>query len=83
MERWASAIREVGVLSSAAGEKGQKLPVLTLESEIAFDNPQDQQAFAQELSALTRAFTDCSESTSSGATRFVRREASYPKLPDP
>ncbi|MEE8109234.1 MAG: helix-turn-helix domain-containing protein [Gammaproteobacteria bacterium] len=82
MERCASAIREVGVLSSAAGEKGEKLPVLTLESEIAFDNPQDQQAFAQELSELIAALIDRYGSTSSGATRFRFLVASYPKLPD-
>lgn len=82
MERCASTIREVGVLSSVAGKKGEKLPVLTLESEIAFDNPQDQQAFAQELSELIAALIDRYGSTSSSAIPFRFLAASYPKLPD-
>lgn len=82
MERCASAIREVGVLLSAAGKKREKLPVLTFEWEFAFDNPQDQQAFAQELSELIAALIDRYGSTSSGARRFRLLAASYPKLPD-
>ena len=82
IERCASAIREVGFLLSAAGENGEKLPVLTLESEIAFDNPQERQAFAQELNELIAALIDRYGSTSSSATPFRFLAASYPKLPD-
>jgi len=76
------AIREAGVWSSTAGKNAKKLPMLTLESEIAFDNPQEQQAFVQELNALIVALTDRYGSTSSAATCFRLLAASYPKPPE-
>lgn len=44
----ARTIREVGTLREAATEAGKKLPTLTLETEIRFASPADQQAFAEE-----------------------------------
>ena len=79
--RCARAIREVGVLSADAGKDGKKLSMLILESEIAFDNQQEQQAFAQELNELITALADRYGSTSSGATRFRLLTVSYPKPP--
>ncbi|MCH8959688.1 MAG: helix-turn-helix transcriptional regulator [Proteobacteria bacterium] len=82
VESCARTIREVGVLSSAAGNDGEKQPMLTLDTEIAFDNAQEQQAFAQELNELIAALVDRYGSTSSGARCFRLVAASYPKPPD-
>ena len=80
--RCATAIREVGVLTMDAESVGEELPTLTVDSEIAFDNPQEQQAFVQELSELITALVDRYGSASSGARRFKFLAASYPKLSD-
>ena len=76
----ATAIREVGVMSLDAESVGEKLPTMSVDSEIAFDNPQEQQAFAQELNELIAALVDRYGSSSSDARRFRVFAASYPKL---
>ncbi len=76
----ATAIREIGVMSLDADSVGEKLPTMSVDAEIAFDNPQEQQAFAQELSELIAALVDRYGSSSSDARRFRFFAASYPKL---
>lgn len=45
----ARTIRDVGLLRQAAAEAGKGLPTLTLETEVRFSSPADQQAFAEEV----------------------------------
>ena len=82
VEQSARTIREIGVLSADAASGGESLQAVTLDSEIAFDNLQDQQAFAQELSELIVALVARYGSDSSAARRFRVLAASYPKPSD-
>ncbi|MCZ6561108.1 MAG: helix-turn-helix domain-containing protein [Gammaproteobacteria bacterium] len=80
VEQSARTIREIGVLSAdAAGE--EQVQAVTLDAEIAFDNLQEQQAFAQELSEIIGALAARYGSDSPVARRFRVLAASYPKPP--
>lgn len=48
----ARTIQEVALLREAADQVGKRLPTLTLETEIRFASPADQQAFAEEVLAF-------------------------------
>ncbi len=45
----AKTVREVGTLQNRALEAAKKLPTLTLQTEVRFASPTEQQAFAEEL----------------------------------
>ena len=75
----ARTIREIGQLAGDEAEAGRKLPSLALDSEVAFDNPDDQQAFSIELNEMLAALVARYGSASPGATRFRLVAAAYPK----
>jgi DNA-binding transcriptional ArsR family regulator len=47
----AELIRDVATMRAAAAREKKKLPTLTMQSEVRFATPEDQSAFAEELSA--------------------------------
>jgi DNA-binding transcriptional ArsR family regulator len=48
-------LRDVPILQERAAEAGKKLPTLTVETEVRFASPQDQSAFAAELTQAVAA----------------------------
>lgn len=67
----ARTIREVGVLEEAARAAGKRLPTLTLEAEIRFASPADQQAFAEEaVEFFTRMASRYHDEASEGGRSF-------------
>jgi biotin operon repressor len=44
-------VREVGALARAAADRGQRLPTLSIDTEIRFRSPDDRAAFADDLTA--------------------------------
>ncbi|WP_432498470.1 ArsR/SmtB family transcription factor [Kineococcus gypseus] len=44
-------VREVGALARRAGESGERLPTLSVDTTIGFRSPADRAAFAQDLTA--------------------------------
>ena len=81
VEQSARTIREIGMLSAAADAVDEQIQAVTLDAEIAFDNLQEQQAFAQELGEIISALVARYGSDSSAARRFRVLAASYPKPP--
>jgi hypothetical protein len=47
----ARALNDMAALSRAAADRGKRVPTLTLETDVRFATPADQQRFASELAA--------------------------------
>ena len=45
----ARMVRDLGILQAGAAKAGKRLPTLTLETEVRFASPEEQSAFAREL----------------------------------
>ena len=75
----ARTIREIGQLAGDETEAARKLSSLALDTEVAFDNSDDQQAFSIELNEMLAALVARYDSASSGARRFRLVAAAYPK----
>jgi len=51
----ARTLRDMPILQARAAQAGRKLPTLTLETELRFASPEDQSAFASELTQAVAA----------------------------
>jgi hypothetical protein len=78
----ARAIRDVGELRRLADEAGQKLPTMTLETELRFGTASDRNAFAKELSdAVAHLIVKYHDGSSPGGRSFHLMLAAYPSIP--
>lgn len=75
----ARAVREVAELSELARAANKKLPTLSLDSVVSFDNAEDQEAFAQELTELLAALVSRYDSDGQNARQFRLLSACYPR----
>ncbi len=80
----ARVIKDVSILRERAAKAGKKLPTLTLQTDVRFSSPEQQNAFAEELSTfvarLTAKYHD--ESAPDGRLfRFVT--GAYPAVMQP
>ncbi|HEX9892965.1 MAG TPA: helix-turn-helix domain-containing protein [Gemmatimonadales bacterium] len=75
----AQVIRDVASLRDQADTAGKKLPTLTLQVDIRFASPADQQAFAQELSEdVARLTAKYHDDQAAGGRRFRFISGAYP-----
>lgn len=78
----ARLIQEVAALREGADRAGQRVPTLTLQSEIRFASPEAQRAFAAELTrAVAAIVARYHDETSPGGRRFRLMAASWPVPP--
>ena len=54
----AQTMRDVGLMQEKASRAGKKLTTLTLQTEVRFDSPDDQTAFARELASSLKRLTE-------------------------
>jgi DNA-binding transcriptional ArsR family regulator len=80
----ARAIRDLAELRQLADEAGQKLPTMTIESELRFSSAADRNAFAKELSdAVAHLIVKYHDSESPEGRAFHLLLAAYPSIPAP
>ena len=77
----ARTIRDVAGLRDAAEAAGQRLPTLTLESEVRFASAAERNGFAKELSdALARLIVKYHNADAPGGRRFRVTLGAYPSI---
>jgi DNA-binding transcriptional ArsR family regulator len=79
----AQTMRDVGVLQERASQTGKLLATLTLQTEVRFANPQDQNSFAQELTeSLTQLAGKYHRPDAEGGRTFRLVVGGYPSPPN-
>ena len=77
----ARAIRDLGVLREHADQAGKKLATITLQSEVRFASPADQNAFAAELAeALAQLAAKYHDENAPRGRRFNFFAGGYPTI---
>lgn len=75
-------IGEVATLRERARDAGKQLPTLTIESEVRFAAPDQQRAFAQELTeSIARLIAKYHDAAAVGGRRFRIVVSGHPVLP--
>jgi DNA-binding transcriptional ArsR family regulator len=78
------AMLDVSELQKRAHSTAKKLPTLTLESELSFESPADQSAFATELTAFIKTLSaKYAASNASKARKFRLVAVSHPAIDRP
>jgi len=77
----ARTLRDVAILQASAARAGKKLPTLTLETEVRFASPEEQSAFARELTdAVTQLAAHYHQAHASGGRTFRFVLTGHPAL---
>jgi hypothetical protein len=75
------AMLDVSELQQRARSAEEKLPTLTLEAEVAFESPEQQMAFAQELTAFVKTLSaKYGASNTASARRFRIVAVAHPSI---
>ena len=80
----ARAVEELGALREGADAAGKKLATLSLETEVAFESPEERHAFAEELSrAVAELSARYHRPDADGARAFRLYVGAYPRPTEP